>query len=164
MMLAMIAAYLRGAAKVVPGSVLFFLSCLIALSATEWDTGDAAGRPGDRWLFGLALLVLAVAAYDRVDGWLLLHALVPFFAFPYLGGMQNYRRCTYRPSWTTSRDGLVKIHSQEAVFQFGDAAGGWSPGVFRVRAKRALYVDWKAGGQVNFLPSFRGTLGEAMGG
>ena len=34
------------------------------------------------------------------------------------------------------------------------AGGAFEPGIFRARALRPLYVDWKGGGQVNYLPSF----------
>ena len=42
---------------------------------------------------------------------------------------------------------------RDAVFLFPDAGRSLVPGVFRAQAERALYVDWKAGGQANF---FRG--------
>lgn len=42
---------------------------------------------------------------------------------------------------------------RDAVFLFPKAGRDLSQGVFRVRAQRALYVDWKGGGQVNY---FRG--------
>ena len=41
----------------------------------------------------------------------------------------------------------------DAVFLFPDAGRDLYPGVFRTRALRAVYVDWKAGGQANYLPS-----------
>jgi len=43
---------------------------------------------------------------------------------------------------------------KDALFVFPDAGRDLSPGVFRARALRALYVDWKAGGQANFLKDF----------
>ena len=43
---------------------------------------------------------------------------------------------------------------RDAVFLFPDAARDLYPGVFRARSLRAVYVDWKGGGQVNFLGSF----------
>jgi hypothetical protein len=43
---------------------------------------------------------------------------------------------------------------KDAVFQFAEAGRDLAPGVFRARATRALYVDWKAGGQVNFQKHF----------
>ncbi len=38
----------------------------------------------------------------------------------------------------------------DAMFQFPEAGRSLVPGVFRAQARRALYVDWKAGGQANF--------------
>jgi len=40
------------------------------------------------------------------------------------------------------------------VFLFADAGRGPQPGIFRAEALRAVYVDWKAGGQVNYIPGF----------
>jgi hypothetical protein len=42
----------------------------------------------------------------------------------------------------------------DAVFQFADAGRALEPGIFRARAMRPIYADWKGGGQVNYLPSF----------
>lgn len=39
----------------------------------------------------------------------------------------------------------------EAVFHFPDAGKELYPGIFRARAERAVWVDWKGGGQVNFM-------------
>jgi len=41
---------------------------------------------------------------------------------------------------------------RDAVFLFADAGKRLEPGVFRSEAQRAIYVDWKGGGQVNYLP------------
>ena len=40
------------------------------------------------------------------------------------------------------------------MFQFPDAGQALYPGLFRVYAQRALYADWKGGGQVNLLEQF----------
>ena len=40
---------------------------------------------------------------------------------------------------------------QSAVFLFPEAGRGREPGWFRATALRAVYVDWKGGGQVNYL-------------
>jgi hypothetical protein len=37
------------------------------------------------------------------------------------------------------------------VFLFADAGQQLQPGIFRGEALRAVYVDWKGGGQINFL-------------
>jgi hypothetical protein len=49
---------------------------------------------------------------------------------------------------------------KDAMFLFADAGPGLEPGVFRARALRALYMDWKSGGQINFLRSFAAIWGE----
>lgn len=43
---------------------------------------------------------------------------------------------------------------KNAVFLFPDEGRTLPPGVFRARARRAVYVDWKAGGQVNYFPAY----------
>lgn len=43
--------------------------------------------------------------------------------------------------------------SERGVFLFADAGRGLDPGIFRANALRAVYVDWKGGGQGNYLPS-----------
>ncbi len=41
---------------------------------------------------------------------------------------------------------------KDSVFLFPNAGKSLEPGYFRSRALRAVYVDWKGGGQANFLP------------
>ena len=41
-----------------------------------------------------------------------------------------------------------------SMFLFPDAEHGLEPGIFRALSQRALYVDWKSGGQVNYFESF----------
>ena len=43
---------------------------------------------------------------------------------------------------------------RDAVFLFADSGRATEPGVFRALAARALYVDWKGGGQINFFHDF----------
>ncbi|MBL8178286.1 MAG: hypothetical protein JNK48_26660 [Bryobacterales bacterium] len=43
---------------------------------------------------------------------------------------------------------------KSAVFLFPDAGKDLRPGVFRAEALRTVYVDWKGGGQINFLRDF----------
>ena len=40
---------------------------------------------------------------------------------------------------------------RDAVFVFPGAGRSLAPGIFRSDAQRAVYVDWKGGGQVNYL-------------
>jgi hypothetical protein len=79
--------------------------------------------------------------------------LAPFFLFPGYGKVINYPPADNRDIGELSRWASVST-PVEAVFLFPDAVR-WDPypGVFRARALRAVYVDWKSGGQGNYLPS-----------
>jgi hypothetical protein len=43
---------------------------------------------------------------------------------------------------------------KDDVFLFADAGRRLEPGIFRAKALRALYVDWKSGGQANLLRDY----------
>jgi len=43
---------------------------------------------------------------------------------------------------------------KDAVFLFPDSGRNLAPGIFRSEALRAVYVDWKGGGQVNYIHDF----------
>lgn len=72
---------------------------------------------------------------------------------PSWGGMKNYPRLH-----TAELDELSAwaraSTPPDSVFLFADAHRRLEPGVFRVQASRALYVDWKGGGQANLLRVF----------
>ena len=77
-------------------------------------------------------------------------ALVAYFAIPFVGGVVNY------PALHT--EDLAELSAwarantpKDAVFLFPDVNKGLAPGIFRSDALRAVYVDWKGGGQVNYL-------------
>jgi hypothetical protein len=77
-------------------------------------------------------------------------AVLPFFLLPTFGEVQNY------PHLRTAE--LVQLSAwarastpKTAMFLFPDAGRALYPGIFRAEAERAVYVDWKAGGQANFL-------------
>ena len=74
---------------------------------------------------------------------------VPFFVIPTWGRVENYpplhtAELTQLAAWGRTST------PQDAVFLFPDADQDLEPGVFRAEALRAVYVDWKTGGQVNF--------------
>jgi len=107
----------------------------------------------------LALLgTVALAACRlrrRWPGWaaLALAALLPFVLIPGYARVRNYPNLRHPEldelsRWAHSRTPI------DAVFLFPDAGQELYPGIFRVQALRAVYVDWKAGGQVNFLKVF----------
>jgi hypothetical protein len=82
-----------------------------------------------------------------------LAALVPFYALPQWAKVRNYGRLGGADmdrliSWAGSAT------ARDAMFLFPDAGRGLDPGLFRAKARRALYVDWKSGGQANFEESF----------
>lgn len=112
------------------------------LASARWDHLALAA--------GLAL-VLALSMRSRRTA--LAAALLPALLIPTLGGVENAPRLD-----TADLDQLAswakKSTEPGAVFQFADAGRQITPGIFRARARRALFADWKAGGQVNFLPSF----------
>jgi len=104
---------------------------------------------------GLALVALAAASAPRKyrAATLVLAGLVPFVAIAKSGLVENYQ-----PLARAAIDSLAAwaraATPQDAVFLFPNARKDVSPAVFRVLARRALYVDWKGGGQVNYLPDF----------
>lgn len=75
--------------------------------------------------------------------------LAPFILIPSWGRVENYPALH-----TTELAGLSAwaraSTSRDAVFLFPDAEQDLYPGIFRAEALRAIYVDWKSGGQVNF--------------
>jgi len=104
---------------------------------------------------GLASVALAAAsAPPRYRGTILVLAgLVPFAAIARSGLVENYQ--TLPLAAIDSLSAWARATTpQDAVFLFPNARKDVSPAVFRARARRALYVDWKGGGQVNYLPDF----------
>lgn len=80
-------------------------------------------------------------------------ALAPFWLIPVYGKLVNYPA----PERAELEELVEWARSESppgAVFLFPDAARRTDPGVFRATALRAVYVDWKSGGQVNFLREF----------
>jgi hypothetical protein len=102
-------------------------------------------------LSGLAVLAARAEAARRkwaAAVWAVL-LLSPFFLYPLLGGVENYPKLD-----RTAVGGLARwarsATETDAVFVFPDAGRALYPGVFRAEALRALYVDWKGGGQANY--------------
>lgn len=72
-----------------------------------------------------------------------------FFAPTGLAKVRNYTtlgdaQLTGLVDWAKSQTG------RDDVFLFRDNGQRNEPGMFRARARRAVYVDWKGGGQVNY--------------
>ncbi|MGA2741803.1 MAG: hypothetical protein ABSG65_30740 [Bryobacteraceae bacterium] len=77
-------------------------------------------------------------------------AVAGFFLLPTLGAVRMYpdlhtHQLAQLSSWARTST------PTNAVFLFADAGKQLQPGIFRSEALRAVYVDWKGGGQVNYL-------------
>jgi hypothetical protein len=104
-----------------------------------------------------ALSALAFWAVAQRRRWapapLALAAVLPFYLIPGWAGTVNYPSL-HKPD-LDSLSTWARLETQpDSVFLFPDAGRDLSPGIFRARAKRALYVDWKSGGQVNYHRAF----------
>ncbi len=105
----------------------------------------------------LAAAAVAVAGLERAGlrwrapAWAALLA-APFFLYPGFGKVINYPQIHSRGLDEVSRWARQST-PQDSVFLFPDARRELYPGVFRARALRAVYVDWKSGGQGIYLRS-----------
>jgi hypothetical protein len=109
--------------------------------------------PWQRVAVWLALASLTAVAVWKLPRWAPLAALAAFFAIPLLGGVVNYPSLR-NPELAAVSDWARSSTPRDAVFLFADAGRGLDPGIFRSDALRAVYVDWKGGGQVNYLKDF----------
>jgi len=98
----------------------------------------------------LAALALGTAL---AANWALAAALAAFFVIPIAGGVINYPHL-HTPGLAGLSDWARTSTGTDAVFLFPDAGRALDPGIFRSEAQRAVYVDWKSGGQVNYLEHF----------
>ena len=72
---------------------------------------------------------------------------------PLAGGVVNYPHLD-TPELRQLSEWAAHSTARDAVFLFPDAGRSLEPGVFRSQALRTVYVDWKGGGQVNFVRGF----------
>jgi hypothetical protein len=101
----------------------------------------------------VALAALTALAVRRTPRFAPVAAVLAFFAIPTLGGVVNYPHL-HTPELAQLSAWARASTPQDAVFLFPDAARGLDPGIFRAEALRAVYVDWKGGGQANYLKAF----------
>jgi len=107
------------------------LVVLLAAAATAWVWLEAKQR---RW---------------RAAAWVAF-LLIPFFLVPNWAKVSNYP-ALHTPELAQLSGWARSSTPRDAVFVFPDAGRQLYPGIFRADSLRAVYVDWKAGGQVNFL-------------
>ena len=79
--------------------------------------------------------------------------IAAFFAIPILGGIVNYPKL-HTPELAQLAAWARNSTPADAVFLFPDAGHALDPGIFRAESLRSVYVDWKGGGQVNYLSDF----------
>jgi hypothetical protein len=113
----------------------------------------------DPWTLRRALVVLGLGAATAAACAFtaaivpLAVALAAFFAVPVLGGIVNYPHL-HTPELAQLSEWARNSTPRGAVFHFPEARRQLDPGIFRSEALRAVYVDWKGGGQVNYLKDF----------
>jgi hypothetical protein len=101
------------------------------------------------WLAALLAAGLVAAARYR---WLIGPALAGyFFLIPIAGHVSNYP-ALHTPELKALSDWARRETPIDSVFAFPYAGKSLDPGIFRSESLRAVYVDWKGGGQVNYLP------------
>jgi hypothetical protein len=106
------------------------------------------------WAWKPVAVAVGIAAAGAVSPAAILPAaLAAFLAIPILGGVVNYPKL-HTPELAQLSAWARTSTSGDAVFLFPDTARGLAPGIFRAEALRAVYVDWKGGGQVNYLGDF----------
>ena len=104
-------------------------------------------------LTALGLAAFSAAALKLPRQTLLIAAVLAFFIIPGIGQVSNY------PDLHTPEIAGLSQWAREntpptAMFLFPDSGHLVYPGIFRAEAQRAIYVDWKSGGQVNYLKDF----------
>lgn len=115
----------------------------------EWPAWNRVGV-----IIVLALVTLAaIRLMQSGPRWARVAALTailaPLFLIPTWGKVENYPGL-HTPELEQLARWVRASTPQDTVFLFADAGQDLAPGIFRAEALRAIYVDWKSGGQVNF--------------
>lgn len=136
-----------------PEAAAWLVLALIVPVNTRADLLPAANR---------MILIAAVAGAGALALWLYQRrpsagapalaalSLALFFAVPEYGKVVNYPVLRTDELLDLSRWAQGST-PPEAVFLFPEANRNLDPGIFRANALRAVFVDWKGGGQVNYL-------------
>jgi hypothetical protein len=129
-------------------SALFFAVALAPAMA-----GDLFTRATVQNLPLLIALAVVAAASAMHESALAAAMVLPFLLIPTVGKVQNYAP-VHTPELNALAQWARTSTPQDAMFQFANFGQRLEPGIFRARSVRALYVDWKSGGQVNFVRQF----------
>lgn len=117
----------------IPGPSLYTMAILLVVVAIAFTF---AASPSFRNPLAAAVLPAALFAFC---GYSILH----------FAGRTNYAKI-HSPELDDVASWAKSNTSKDDVFLFPTLSRRLEPGIFRVRAQRALYIDWKAGGQVNY--------------
>jgi hypothetical protein len=100
-----------------------------------------------------ALVLLISRFHERKRRWTsILAPVCAVFAMPFLAGVRNYPHIDTGPILQVA-DWAKTNTWGSSMFLFPDAGHAPYPGVFRAESRRALWVDWKSGGQANYFES-----------
>ena len=121
---------------------LFRLSDRIALQAFGVWVGLAA----------LAAVLTHVARRSWMRPAALAVPVLAVFALPGPAHVETFPKIDKAPVTELARWAANNTWGS-AMFLFPDAGHALYPGIFRALSERALYVDWKSGGQVNYFES-----------
>ncbi len=140
---------------------LWFLPVLaIPIKACVLDMFALTTRPAVQlfvlWLALAALLAGLLSAKSLrwrspLRGAALAVPVLATFLLP-LAGVSNYPHIDKRPVADVAQWAEANTWGS-SVFLFPDAGHSLVPGIFRALSRRALWVDWKSGGQVNYFES-----------
>jgi hypothetical protein len=131
-------------------AALWFVAAYWLPVNTRFDVAPGLARAA--LAAGLGIAAVAALRYRRAWPALAVIMAAPFWMIP----QESHARTpdvAGLSAWARSAT------PAGAVFLFPDAGRQGYPGVFRATALRAVYVDWKGGGQVNYLRR----LGEQWG-
>jgi len=81
-------------------------------------------------------------------------AQIAVWVIPTFTGVRNYSTTLHSPDLDQLAEWANTNTSPAAVFVFADAGRSLDPGIFRAKSLRALYVDWKSGGQANYFAAY----------
>lgn len=76
-----------------------------------------------------------------------------FLLIPWVGRLELHPKL-HSPELDETAAWARSATGKDEVFLFADSGRRLEPGIFRARALRALYVDWKSGGQANLLRDY----------
>lgn len=135
------------------GYAMVFLDRTVALAqaletgrALNWQWGWAPALAfigvGFIWLLGRRPLTAGVC--------LGILMVAPFLIYRIDFGVNVMAQDARTPAVMDLSRWAAENTARDALFLFPGFERSTAPGVFRATARRALYVDWKSGGQVNF--------------